>query len=157
MCLHRPPIGASASLPSHRILHASRPPCRLCLPRSVSDHLRPPPPLSRPPQIDSQILARPQALDLYLLLASRAPSVSRFHRPSPRRLLVVRPVAALRGGGFADVGDLFGRVEAFLYTVMDAAVSVSSEVAQGGAKEAAGDWLSGITNSMETVLKVRFC
>ncbi|KAG8095043.1 hypothetical protein GUJ93_ZPchr0012g20666 [Zizania palustris] len=79
--------------------------------------------------MDSQILARPQALVLYLLLASRAPSVSRFHRPSPRHLLVVRPVAMLGGGGFADVGDLFGRVEAFLYTVADAAVSASPEVA----------------------------
>ncbi|KAL5210301.1 hypothetical protein ABZP36_005924 [Zizania latifolia] len=104
--------------------------------------------------MDSHILARPQALALSLLPASRAPSVSRFRRPSPRRLLVLRPVAALGGGGFADVGELFGRVEAFLYTVADAAVSASPEVAQGGAKEAAGDWLSGITNSMETVLKV---
>ncbi|KAG8060978.1 hypothetical protein GUJ93_ZPchr0002g23729 [Zizania palustris] len=99
--------------------------------------------------MDSQILARPQALVLYLLLASRAPFVSHFRRPSPRRLLVVRPMAVLGGGGFADVGDLFGHVEVFLYTVADAAVSASPEVAQGGANEAAGDWFSGITNSME--------
>lgn len=69
---------------------------------------------------------------------------------------LVRPVAALGGGG--DVGELFVRVEAFLYTVADAAVvaaAPAAEAAEGGAKEAAGDWLSGITGSMETVLKVR--
>ncbi|PNT73805.1 hypothetical protein BRADI_1g01900v3 [Brachypodium distachyon] len=68
---------------------------------------------------------------------------------------LVRPVAALGGGG--DVGELFVRVEAFLYTVADAAVvaaAPAAEAAEGGAKEAAGDWLSGITGSMETVLKV---
>jgi hypothetical protein len=45
---------------------------------------------------------------------------------------------------------MLGRVEALLYTVADAAVAAAPE-----AEEAAGDWLSGITNSMETVLKVR--
>uniref|UniRef100_A0A0D3FRA2 Membrane insertase YidC/Oxa/ALB C-terminal domain-containing protein n=2 Tax=Oryza TaxID=4527 RepID=A0A0D3FRA2_9ORYZ len=107
------------------------------------------------------LLARPRAL---ALAAARAPAgVAGFRRPaSPRRVaprrVVLRPVAALGGGGgFAEVGELFGRVEAFLYTVADAAVSASPEVVQGGGggtKEAAGDWLSGITNSMETVLKV---
>ncbi|XP_015631159.1 ALBINO3-like protein 1, chloroplastic isoform X2 [Oryza sativa Japonica Group] len=107
------------------------------------------------------LLARPRAL---ALAAARAPGgVAGFRRPAsarrvaPRRV-VLRPVAALGGGGgFAEVGELFGRVEAFLYTVADAAVSASPEVVQGGGggtKEAAGDWLSGITNSMETVLKV---
>uniref|UniRef100_A0A0D9W1B0 Membrane insertase YidC/Oxa/ALB C-terminal domain-containing protein n=1 Tax=Leersia perrieri TaxID=77586 RepID=A0A0D9W1B0_9ORYZ len=112
----------------------------------------------------SQLLARPRALALHYHPPSRPPTtIPRFRgRASPpRRLLVLRPVAALGGGGgggFAEVGELFGRVEAFLYTVADAAVS-SEAVVQGGggAKEtaaAAGDWLSGITNSMETVLKV---
>jgi YidC/Oxa1 family membrane protein insertase len=80
--------------------------------------------------------------------------------PSRRgRVTLLRPVAALGwggggGGGLEDVGELFGRVEAFLYTVADAAVVAAA--AEGGAKEAAaGDWLSGITGSMETVLKVR--
>jgi hypothetical protein len=55
------------------------------------------------------------------------------------------------GGGPEDDGNLFGRVEAFLYTVAAAAVVAAAE---GGAKEAAaGDWLSGITGCMETVLK----
>uniref|UniRef100_A0A804P651 Membrane insertase YidC/Oxa/ALB C-terminal domain-containing protein n=1 Tax=Zea mays TaxID=4577 RepID=A0A804P651_MAIZE len=66
----------------------------------------------------------------------------------------IRPVAAL---GPADAGDLLGRVEAFLYTVADAAVNAEpvAAAADTGTKEAAaGDWLSGITNSMETVLKV---
>ncbi|CAN6291121.1 unnamed protein product, partial [Urochloa humidicola] len=70
------------------------------------------------------------------------------------RRLRLRPVAAL---GPADAGELLGRVEAFLYTVADAAVSAAPEAVAadgGGAKEVAGDWLSGITNSMETVLKV---
>ncbi|KAG8061734.1 hypothetical protein GUJ93_ZPchr0003g18651 [Zizania palustris] len=104
--------------------------------------------------MDSYLLARPQAVALSILPASRAPSVSRFRWVAPR-LLRLRPAAVLGGGGgFAHVGELFGRVEAFLYTVADASVSASPEVALGGAKEAAGDWLSGITNSMETVLKV---
>ncbi|XP_051177115.1 inner membrane protein PPF-1, chloroplastic [Lolium perenne] len=74
------------------------------------------------------------------------------------RAALLRPVAALGwgGGGIEDVADLFGRVEAFLYTVADAAVVAAA--AEGGAKEEAaaraGDWLSGITASMETVLKV---
>ncbi|KAM0849363.1 hypothetical protein ACQ4PT_053800 [Festuca glaucescens] len=71
------------------------------------------------------------------------------------RVALLRPVAALGwgGGGIDDVTELFGRVEAFLYTVADAAVVAAA--AEGGAKEpAAGDWLSGITASMETVLKV---
>ncbi|XP_006652015.2 inner membrane protein PPF-1, chloroplastic-like [Oryza brachyantha] len=112
--------------------------------------------------MDSHLLARPRALALALPPAFRAPAPPRSRRPSPPRprLVLLRPVAALGGGGggggFADVGELFGRVEAFLYTVADAAVSASPEVVQGGggAKEATGDWLSGITNSMETVLKV---
>lgn len=70
-------------------------------------------------------------------------------------LLLARPRALALAAARAP-GGVAG-VEAFLYTVADAAVSASPEVVQGGGggtKEAAGDWLSGITNSMETVLKV---
>ncbi|KAM0928504.1 hypothetical protein ACQ4PT_002520 [Festuca glaucescens] len=116
------------------------------------------------PTLHLRLPHHPQTL---LALPSR-PSPSRsppavsvlLHRGrfSPaRRVALLRPVAALGwggggGGGIEDVGELFGRVEAFLYTVADAAVVAAAE---GGAKEAAaGDWLSGITGSMETVLKV---
>lgn len=98
----------------------------------------------------------PQTLALPLPLPSprgfSAPPCLRSRSRSRRPRL--RPVAAL---GPADAGDLLGRVEAFLYTVADAAVSAEPVVtaADGGTKEAAGDWLSGITSSMETVLKVR--
>ncbi|KAJ9708714.1 hypothetical protein PVL29_000638 [Vitis rotundifolia] len=50
-------------------------------------------------------------------------------------------------GADAVIGDLFGRVETLLYTIADAAVSASDG-------KQSGDWLSGITNYMETVLKV---
>ena len=50
-------------------------------------------------------------------------------------------------GADAVIGDLFGRVESLIYTVADATVSASD------AKQS-GDWLSGITNVMESVLKV---
>lgn len=50
------------------------------------------------------------------------------------------------------IAELLGRAESILYTLADAAVSssdtVSSTTKQGN------DWLSGITNYMETVLKV---
>ncbi|CAL4920081.1 unnamed protein product [Urochloa decumbens] len=98
------------------------------------------------------LLGCPQTLAL--APPSPRPPSSAPGRLAFRRLrLRLRPVAAL---GPADAGDLLGRVEAFLYTVADAAVSAAPEAvaADGGAKEAAGDWLSGITNSMETVLKV---
>ncbi|KAL6638695.1 hypothetical protein ACP70R_023806 [Stipagrostis hirtigluma subsp. patula] len=103
------------------------------------------------------LLARPQTLALALLPPSRSPCTPRLRRLRLR----LRPVAALGpgggggGGGFAEVGELLGRVEALLYTVADAAVSVAPEVAvDGGRAKESGDWLSGITNSMETVLKV---
>ncbi|CAL0333120.1 unnamed protein product [Lupinus luteus] len=53
------------------------------------------------------------------------------------------------------ITELFGRVENLLYTVADAAVSSSDTVAATTttAKQS-NDWLSGITNYMETVLKV---
>ncbi|XP_010932280.1 ALBINO3-like protein 1, chloroplastic [Elaeis guineensis] len=47
--------------------------------------------------------------------------------------------------------ELFGRLEGLIYTVADAAVS--SDAAIESSKQN-GDWLSGITNYLETVLKV---
>lgn len=52
------------------------------------------------------------------------------------------------------IKDLFGRVEGFLYTVADAAVSSSSDTVNTVTTTQNNDWLSGITNGMETVLKV---
>ncbi|XP_010044520.2 ALBINO3-like protein 1, chloroplastic [Eucalyptus grandis] len=54
------------------------------------------------------------------------------------------------------VREVFGRAEGLLYTIADAAVSSSSPDAVAGETVAKqnGDWLSGITNYMESVLKV---
>ncbi|KAL6569177.1 hypothetical protein OROHE_003458 [Orobanche hederae] len=53
------------------------------------------------------------------------------------------------------IRDLFGRVEGFLYTVADAAVNSSDTVdAVSTTKHNNSDWLSGVTNAMEVVLKV---
>ncbi|EPS58270.1 hypothetical protein M569_16546, partial [Genlisea aurea] len=52
------------------------------------------------------------------------------------------------------IRDLFGRVEGLLYTIADASVESSSDGAVTAAKQNS-DWLSGITNTMEVVLKVR--
>ncbi|XP_047071422.1 ALBINO3-like protein 1, chloroplastic [Lolium rigidum] len=106
------------------------------------------------PQTPLALPSRPSSSPL-LVLPRLAPSPARGGR-----VALLRPVAALGwgggGGGIDDVADLFGRVEALLYTVADAAVVAAA--AEGGAKEEAaaraGDWLSGITASMETVLKV---
>lgn len=57
-------------------------------------------------------------------------------------------------GNEASVGvakEVWERVEGMLYTVADAAVSSNSA---GAASNQSGDWLSGITDGMETVLKV---
>lgn len=49
------------------------------------------------------------------------------------------------------IKDLFGTVEGFLYTLADAAVTSSQTL---DASSHNSDWLSGITNAMELVLKV---
>ncbi|KAK4785327.1 hypothetical protein SAY86_002016 [Trapa natans] len=53
------------------------------------------------------------------------------------------------------IGELFGRAESLIYTIADAAVS-SSDTVTGttGAAKQNNDWLSGIANYMEAVLKV---
>lgn len=50
------------------------------------------------------------------------------------------------------IKDLFGRAEGFVYTIADAAVSSNSDVVTG--TKQSGDWFSGITYYMESVLKV---
>ncbi|CAJ1853564.1 unnamed protein product [Sphenostylis stenocarpa] len=51
--------------------------------------------------------------------------------------------------------ELFARAEGLLYTIADAAVSSSSDtVAASATAKQSNDWLSGITNYMETILKV---
>ncbi|PIN17770.1 hypothetical protein CDL12_09568 [Handroanthus impetiginosus] len=52
------------------------------------------------------------------------------------------------------IKDLFGRVEGLLYTIADAAVTSSSTVDAASTTKQNNDWLSGITNAMEVVLKV---
>lgn len=54
------------------------------------------------------------------------------------------------------VRELVNRAEGLLYTIADAAVSSSDTVVTTTAAKQSNDWLSGITNSMETILKVRF-
>ena len=50
------------------------------------------------------------------------------------------------------IAELLGRAESILYTLADAAVSSSDTVST--TTKQSNDWLSGITNYMETVLKV---
>ncbi|CAA0833736.1 ALBINO3-like protein 1- chloroplastic [Striga hermonthica] len=50
--------------------------------------------------------------------------------------------------------DLIGRVEGFLYTIADATVTSSDTVDAVSTNRQSSDWLSGITNVMEVVLKV---
>ncbi|KAK7280927.1 hypothetical protein RIF29_08503 [Crotalaria pallida] len=52
------------------------------------------------------------------------------------------------------IRDLLGRAENLIYTIADAAVSSSDAAAVTSTAKQSNDWLSGITNYMETVLKV---
>lgn len=52
------------------------------------------------------------------------------------------------------IKDLFGRVEGYLYTIADAAVTSTDTVDAVSTTKQSSDWLSGITNAMEVVLKV---
>lgn len=81
------------------------------------------------------------------------------HRPFPRSSLSIARFGP--GPGFLSdpegsegvFRDLFDRAESILYTIADAAVSSSDSVTTTATKQN-GDWLSGITYSMETILKV---
>lgn len=50
--------------------------------------------------------------------------------------------------------ELFNRAEGFLYTIADAAVSSSDTAITTTTAKQNNDWFSGITNYMETILKV---
>lgn len=52
------------------------------------------------------------------------------------------------------IGELIDRAESFLYTVADAAVSSSSTPETVTTVKQNDDWFSGITNYLESVLKV---
>jgi hypothetical protein len=122
----------------------------------LAARVRPPPtPMAAPSHLHLHLPGCPQTLALPLPSPGGFSAWPGLRSCSRSRQPRIRPVAAL---GPADAGDLLGRVEAFLYTVADAAVNAEpvAAAADTGTKEAAaGDWLSGITNSMETVLKVR--
>lgn len=87
------------------------------------------------------------------------------HKHFLRGSLSVAKLGLHPGPSFPDpdnaesvIRELFGRAEGFLYTIADAAVStsdaaVSSSDTVSGTKQSS-DWFSGITNIMESVLKV---
>ncbi|KAG6426751.1 hypothetical protein SASPL_110984 [Salvia splendens] len=84
----------------------------------------------------------------------------KFQKPSPRGRNFGTVRCGLGQVPFPDpenaeflIKDLFGRVEGLLYTVADAAVSSSDAVST---TKQNSDWLSGITNAMEVVLKVGY-
>lgn len=98
--------------------------------------------------------------------------VSQFPLHLPRRSFVFprqtfhRSTLCIARLGFGhdfqpEFVHLLANAESFLYTVADAAVSLSSSpdsVAADSAAKQNSDWLSGITDYLETVLKVRiFC
>ncbi|THU67667.1 hypothetical protein C4D60_Mb05t27120 [Musa balbisiana] len=121
----------------------------------------------------SVLLAELQFLPLPSLAgrpSARPPSLLLLrHRQDRFGLLGGHPSPSLLRGSFvARVGpapylpdfeaaeglarELFGRVEGLVYTVADAAVA-SSDAAAESSKQS-GDWLSGITYYLETVLKI---
>ncbi|XVF43833.1 hypothetical protein PTKIN_Ptkin02bG0072000 [Pterospermum kingtungense] len=83
------------------------------------------------------------------------------HRPFLRGSLSVAKLG-FKPGLFPDpdasegvIRELFTRAESLLYTIADAAVSSSDTItATSATTKQNNDWLSGITNSMEAVLKV---
>lgn len=102
--------------------------------------LPPPPSLTRP------------GSNPFLLNPTRFGSLS-HHRPFLPRTLCV---AKFGSGQLPDpeiIKDLFGKAESFLYTVADAAVS-ASPATETVANSKNNDWFSGISNYMETILKV---
>ncbi|KAK0574022.1 hypothetical protein LWI29_017080 [Acer saccharum] len=101
------------------------------------------------------------------LLLSPFPHRTTTHNPLFRRTQFVHNKPFLRGSlSVAKLGlqpdpeiagdvikELFGRAESLLYILADAAVSASNSETVTATKQNS-DWLSGITNVMETVLKV---
>lgn len=90
------------------------------------------------------------------------PSLAAFSRSKPflRGTLCVARLGFRPDPEIAEsaIRELVGRTESLIYTIADAAVSSSDTVA--GTTSAAkqnNDWLSGIANYMEAVLKVRLC
>lgn len=85
-----------------------------------------------------------------------------FPRPPPpfRGTLCVARLGFIPDPEGAEVlvKELFGRAEGLLYTIADAAVSSSPSssdaVTSAAVAKQNGDWLSGISNYMESVLKV---
>ncbi|KAL2903453.1 ALBINO3-like protein 1 chloroplastic [Bienertia sinuspersici] len=94
----------------------------------------------------------------------QTPFFHRTHFPHQkvRTSLVVAKFGFLSSGQLPDpeifegtIKELFGKAEGFLYTIADAAVANSDVVdASSATTKQNGDWLSGITSTMETVLKV---
>ncbi|XP_020097560.1 ALBINO3-like protein 1, chloroplastic [Ananas comosus] len=104
-----------------------------------------PPPLSRQSHL-------PSAGQLLLLRRRRRPRPGRRFSSSPApRFAAQHHVPDFQSAdGLAR--DLLARAESLIYTLADAAVS-SPDAAAEGSKQS-GDWLSGITTYLETVLKV---
>lgn len=102
--------------------------------------------------------------DTKLLLSSfPPPSKPSLHRSYFGSPVLVKPFLrgtlciSRAGPESADsLGELFSRAESLFYTIADAAVSSSDAVASATTDtKQNSDWLSGITNYMEFVLKVR--
>ncbi|KAL9241153.1 hypothetical protein vseg_015295 [Gypsophila vaccaria] len=77
--------------------------------------------------------------------------------PNPRTTTVVAKLGFMNSAQLPDpehVKELFGRVEGMLYTLADAAVSNNNDIVVESTSKQNGDWLSGITSSMESILKV---
>lgn len=106
------------------------------------------------------------------LVLSPFPDRTKTHAPFLHRVqypTLSNPTKLLRGSscvarlGFRPdpetvdgIRELLGRAEALIYTVADAAVSSSDAVTSTTSNSAkqSNDWLSGITNSLESILKV---
>ncbi|KAK9707476.1 hypothetical protein RND81_07G200000 [Saponaria officinalis] len=114
----------------------------------------------------SSTFLSPQLLHPYPFRTTFNPTRTTFfrrttHFSNPRITppITVAKFGFLNSGQLPDpenVKELFGRVEGILYTLADAAVSNSDVVdsSSSSVSKQNGDWLSGITSSMESILKV---
>lgn len=75
------------------------------------------------------------------------------HRPFLPRTLCVSKFGSGQVPDPEIIKDLFGKAESFLYTVADAAVS-ASPATETVTNSKNNDWFTGISNYMETILKV---